>query len=56
MFLMGWVSGIVTLTLVMKITNTSPRIIEKKFQMEAFDRGYMEKVITEHDNVEYKWK
>lgn len=51
-FIVGFACGAILMTLVIGISFGS-RV--KDIKKEAVERGYMEKVITEDDRVEYKW-
>jgi hypothetical protein len=34
----------------------TPKNTQTKFEKEAFNRGYMEKIINDKDQVIYRWK
>lgn len=42
--------------LVLIIIGATPKATQEKFEKEAFERGYMEKIINDKDQVIYRWK
>lgn len=54
-----FVSGVIGfwLALVLLIaTGATPKATQAKFEKEAFERDYMEKIINDKDQVIYRWK
>ena len=42
--------------LLLIVTGATPEATQKKFEKQAFTRGYMEKIINDKDEVIYRWK
>ena len=49
---MGFFGGMIFLI----ILGLTPKRTREKFEKEAFERGYMEKIINDKDQVIYRWK
>jgi hypothetical protein len=48
--------GFMLAILLLIVTGLTPKATQEKFEKEAFERGYMEKIINDKDQVIYRWK
>jgi hypothetical protein len=54
-FLTGLATGIIFLVAVLIFTDATPLAERKKWEIEAFKRGYGEMVVKD-DKLEFQWK